>query len=219
MLLYLIRHAESLPRDGLSHSQGETVGLSSIGKKQAQVLGRVLARAQIEAIFSSTMQRAKETAAIIQSFCHTPLTVDPRLNEHTVSKSETNRHTVRELRKKVRDERGFIPPGGESFRQAVGRFHEALEDIASRHSGNVAVVTHREIIQNFLLDEFLLPEVPPLHEASWSVLEWRNNAFRIISLNNSPFSYVFLWQKFKRRLKTLLVKGRLYKRSSPNSFS
>jgi broad specificity phosphatase PhoE len=208
MIIYLVRHGESLSRDALSHAVGETTGLSSTGKKQAKVLGKALARAGIAAIFSSTMQRARETAAIIQSCIHAPLLLDPRLNEHMVSRGETDRGLIKELRQRVRRDKEFAPYGGESFMQAVGRFRLALLDIASGHIGRVVVVTHREIIQNFLLKEFSLPMAPPVHEASWSVVEYLNGSFRIISLNNAPFSYVFLWHGFRRRLKTLLAKSR-----------
>lgn len=205
MIIYLVRHGESLARDGLGHAAAANIGLSTLGKKQALATGRALRRAGIEAIVTSTMKRAEETAAIIQSYCQAALYYnDKRLNEHMVAQNETDKAKVRYLRQKVREERDFTPPDGESFIESVARFRQALVDLASGGHDKVCVVSHREILQNFLLQEFHLKTPPAIHEASYAVLEYHGGSFDMLAANISPFSLTLWLGKVGRRVfKTL----------------
>jgi broad specificity phosphatase PhoE len=146
--------------------QAESIGLSPLGKKQVADLAKALCSKKIDSIITSPMQRARETATIIKSICNVSMAEDPRLSEHIVSRDKTDRQEVKELRQKVRMDYDFVPPDGESFSQSVSRFNTALREIASAHGGKVIVVTHREILQNFLLDEFSLSSAPPISEPS-----------------------------------------------------
>lgn len=193
-----------MPRDGLSHSQAEAIGLSPLGKKQAMALAKVLGHKKIAYIVTSPMQRAKETAAIIQTHCRVPVVEDAGLGEHMVSRDKIDRGEIRELRQKVREKQDFIPADGESFKQSVSRFRSVLKNRAITHSENVVVVTHREIMQNFLMDEFSLPSAPPIHEASVSAVEYRDGSFRLLSLNDTPFALDIFFHKIKRRLRKLI---------------
>ncbi len=204
MIIYFVRHGEYHRPAGTSHAGAKRIGLSDFGKRRVKSLAKKLCKLEIEGVVSSTLFRAVETATPLSSYCKVPLTYDNRLNEHTVSRNQTDRGQIRELRQKVRMDHKFVPPDGESFAQTVSRFRAALKEIASVHGGKIVVVTHREILQNFLLDEFFLSEAPPISEASYSMVEYQDGAFRLISLNNRPFSLGLLLEKVQRRLKTLI---------------
>jgi len=69
---YLIRHGETVLN--MQHiRQGEEGGLSENGRRQAERLGRHFKRFHITCIISSTYERARETATIINTFLKVPI--------------------------------------------------------------------------------------------------------------------------------------------------
>lgn len=74
MRLFLVRHAHSDP----GHPD-ELRPLSARGREQARELGERLAAASPDAVLSSPLLRARETAAAIAKAADVPLRVDERL--------------------------------------------------------------------------------------------------------------------------------------------
>jgi len=69
---YFIRHGETL-LNAEHIRQGEGGALSEAGKRQAETVGRELARFSIGRIITSTYPRARETAAIINTHLKVPV--------------------------------------------------------------------------------------------------------------------------------------------------
>lgn len=65
--LYLIRHCDVHNPDGVLYGHLPNFGLSEKGVRQAHALGRYLAGTGIRHIYTSPLQRARETASIIAS--------------------------------------------------------------------------------------------------------------------------------------------------------
>jgi probable phosphoglycerate mutase len=108
---------------------------------------------RIDAIYSSDLARARETAEIIGQAVGVPVTLDARLRERGHGQWEAK--TTKELDVEAPDWRSLwfradldnCAPGGESTRQVVARVEPVLEEIAAAHpSGRVVVVSHGGVI-------------------------------------------------------------------------
>src|SRR6266700_7514412 len=64
--IYLIRHGEVKNPDNIIYARLPKFDLSANGKKQAEQAAEFLKDKHIEAIYSSPLERAKQTAEIIQ---------------------------------------------------------------------------------------------------------------------------------------------------------
>jgi len=62
--LFLARHAEPENPDGVFYGHLPGFGLSAGGRRQARALGKALAAAEVAAVFSSPLERARETATL-----------------------------------------------------------------------------------------------------------------------------------------------------------
>ncbi|MBI4832162.1 MAG: histidine phosphatase family protein [Candidatus Lindowbacteria bacterium] len=149
MFIYLIRHGETdwnIER----RCQGFTDSpLNATGKRQAEAIARFLSETRLEAIYSSSLSRASETAKTIASYHDAPVHMTEDLRELNQGKFEGL--TITELVEKhgdflqawFRDPADLQLPGGESLRQMQTRAWSALEKIIEKHSdGDVVVVGH-----------------------------------------------------------------------------
>lgn len=123
--------------------------LNSEGRAQAVAAARKLAGVPAQALYTSDLARALETAQIIGQALGLPIQVDPRLRETNMG------HWQGRLYAEVRAELGeaharfYEDPvgnpivGAESIVQMAERVRAALNDIAVSHpGGTVIVVTH-----------------------------------------------------------------------------
>jgi broad specificity phosphatase PhoE len=132
--LLLVRHGETdWNADG--RLQGHTDRpLSDHGRRQAQKLAEELEGEEIEAIYSSDLARARETAEIVGRRIGLPVELDPDLREKDWG-------TWEGLTSIERDRVEFV---GESTEAHQERILGALGRISKRHPGDgrVLVVTH-----------------------------------------------------------------------------
>jgi len=64
--IYLIRHGEANNPEGIIYGRLPKFGLSALGKKEAEEVAEFLKDKDISAIYSSPLERTKQTAEIIQ---------------------------------------------------------------------------------------------------------------------------------------------------------
>jgi probable phosphoglycerate mutase len=152
--LMLIRHAQNdWVKSGRLAGRTPGVHLNEEGKKQAETLGLRLESVKLRAIYSSPLERARETAEAVASH-HPELTaaIEEGLNEVDFG-SWTGRRLSRLSRRRLwqtvqRTPSRAIFPGGEAIRDMQNRLINTLEAIASRHgSGKIAVVSHSDVIK------------------------------------------------------------------------
>jgi broad specificity phosphatase PhoE len=179
--------------------------LNAGGRDQADVLARWLSgRAadappsgqRPQALYSSPLERATETAEVLGRALDLPVVVEPGLNELDFgawtgrSLSELDGDPVWRSFNSAR-ERTRIP-GGELMAEAVDRAVEAISRMERAHpEGLIAAVSHGDIIRGVLLrtlrlslDEIHRIEVAP---ASVSTLEtWNGTPGRVLSINWRP---------------------------------
>ena len=132
--LLLVRHGET-DWNAEGRLQGHTDRpLSDYGRRQARRLAEELEGEELEAIYSSDLARARETAEIVGERLGLPTVFDPDLREKDWG-------TWEGLDAVERDRVEFV---GESTEAHQERMLRALRRIAERHPGDgrVLVVTH-----------------------------------------------------------------------------
>jgi broad specificity phosphatase PhoE len=149
MLLYIIRHGET-DWNTEQRCQGfSDIPLNEKGKQQAEAIARRLSDTEIEAIYSSTLSRAFETASIIAKYHNASVQTTDALRELNQGEFEGLRLT--ELVEKhgdflaewLRDPADLQVPGGESLREMQSRAWAKMEEIIGNHSeGSVIIVGH-----------------------------------------------------------------------------
>ena len=115
--------------------------LSERGRGRAAELGRRRRDDGLDAVFSSDLARAAETAAIAFSGSSVPVLLDWRLRD--CDYGERNGMPAAELHAHRREHLDEPYPGGESWRQAVGRIGRFLGDLPLRWTGRrVLIIGH-----------------------------------------------------------------------------
>jgi broad specificity phosphatase PhoE len=145
----LIRHGQTdWNVEGRYQGQADAP-LNEVGRAQALALGKKILDQSFAAIYSSDLSRASETAQIIASFLHLPVSLDPRLRE--INQGEWEGKHISEIRtryaqmwKKHRnDPDNARPPGGETITEVAQRMFSALNELSDVYpEGLVLVVSH-----------------------------------------------------------------------------
>jgi broad specificity phosphatase PhoE len=150
--LFLARHGETI-WNRTDRLQGQTdIELSQAGRRHAELLLTHLRQEQIDAIYTSTLRRAIETARPLAEHFGLPLLKRSELREIGFGVLEGKGPgdpdpAVREmLRKRLADKSGFVPPGGESYREVEGRVFPLIRELHRKHAGKtVLIVGHRAV--------------------------------------------------------------------------
>lgn len=145
--IYLARHGES-DWNAANRFQGHSDRpLTDLGREQAQALGELVAAENVEAVYSSPLKRALETARIVAVRSGLEVVEDEDLREvDTGSWSGLSRAEVQE-----RFPEGFERwtsggagwEDGESYEEMAERVLAAVNRIAAAHpGGRVLIVSH-----------------------------------------------------------------------------
>ena len=148
-VLHLVRHGQSVwNAAGLLQGQASGVGLSPLGHRQAADAARALP--PVEAVYSSDLLRARQSAAPVSALHGRPVRLEPGLRERGYGRYEGQAST--DVLAATADVDWADPDlrlgGGESLRQVHERVAAALGRIVARHpGGSVAVVSHGDAIR------------------------------------------------------------------------
>lgn len=147
--LILIRHGETKWNvEGRWQGQADTP-LNERGREQACQLARELSGVDIQAIYSSDLQRAMETAQPLALAAGLQIHTDVRLRE--INQGEWQGLRLNEIQaryaelyqRREQDPLDIAPPGGESILQMQQRAFKVLDEILQQHAGEtVAIVCH-----------------------------------------------------------------------------
>ncbi len=152
--LLLIRHGAT-EWNAAGRIQGHCdIDLSEDGRRQAQVLARALGAAAIDAIYSSDLARARDTALPLALRLGQELRIDPRLKERGFGMFEGSTYAQAQANWPAeyaiwqRREPGYsVPGGGESYLAARARVMQCLEELVHRHEGaTLALITHGGVL-------------------------------------------------------------------------
>lgn len=156
-VIYLVRHGET-DWNKLKIWQGNSdVPLNETGRAQASAIAKRFEMLEVEAIYSSSLSRALETAQIIADYLDVDLTVMEELKEGKVnlwngkSLSEVLSEFKDEFEKWRTDPYAEIS-GVESLADLQARAVKSFKKIVFRHNddSNIIIVTHALWIKSLL---------------------------------------------------------------------
>lgn len=148
--ILLVRHGETDWNRAARVQGHEDVALNAAGQRQAQRLAAALAAESIDAVFSSDLARALETAHPCAEATGAPLRAVPALRERHFGLYQGRRFADVSVEQPAQAERwrrrdpDWAPPGGgESLRQFRARIVPAVQALAAQHlDQHIAVFTH-----------------------------------------------------------------------------
>ncbi len=152
-LFLLVRHGLTPTTGKILPGRAAGLHLAEAGYVQAQVAAdRIAVLKQVDAVYASPLERARETAAPIAKAHGLKVNVDKGLLE-----CDFGQWTGAELKKLMklpewntvlRAPSTFRFPGGESFTEMQGRMVTALDRLRAAHEGGVVVcVSHADTIK------------------------------------------------------------------------
>jgi len=172
--ILLVRHGETdWNRDGRWQGGSDT-RLNDLGREQAQALAEQL-DGSIDAVYSSDLARARETAEIVAAKLGLEVRVDPRLRERSFGSWEGL--TTAEIEDRFGDSHrhwlageGAGADDAETFEDFSARVNGFLADVLRLHPGEeVLVISHGGSIRvihalaagvDYVRDHRLIPGVP-----------------------------------------------------------
>ena len=153
-ILLLIRHGENdYSKTGRLPGRLPGITLNEHGRQQAEELGKALSNAPLAAVYSSPLERARETAAPIAKARGLKVIEAPGLLEANVGAWQGKSVRRLSLTKYWRVVQGAPSrarhPGGESFAETQVRIVAALEQILAKHKDRdlIACVFHADPIK------------------------------------------------------------------------
>ncbi len=150
MRLILIRHA--LPERVDTVSAAPDPALSAIGRRQVRALVDALANEQIDAVWSSPLLRAKQTAEPLAVARSLPVQLHPGLTEFDfgngvyIPAEEADHPAVVEMKARM-DNQGNDPAVAEFQRTVVAAVGDVVA--ATPHESTVAVACHGGIVNAY----------------------------------------------------------------------
>lgn len=153
--LFLIRHGLTSKTGRVLYGRADGVSLDERGRAEAERLVERFRAVRLTAIFSSPLERCRETVEPLAAAQRLPIV---RRNELIEMDAGTwTGKTLTSLRRRAawKDVQvapsSFRFPGGESFAEANDRVIGEIRRIARRHrGGRVAVATHGDIVRLIL---------------------------------------------------------------------
>jgi len=181
--------------------QGATdLELSDVGVRQAEQIAALLSRENIQAVYSSDLRRARQTAELISQPHSLPVQIEKTVREldHGALEGLTFneiKQQYAEFLTRWRSEPADIPvPGGERLIDVAERAWAGVERIAARHpeAQSIVVVSHNFPIlgivcrvtgtplndyRTFHLDPCSVTRLQRADADAWSVTQINNQAY------------------------------------------
>lgn len=156
--LYLIRHGQSTANDQGIIQGCKDFPLSELGKEQAKLVGEFFINQKFDAIYSSDLTRAYDTASEVSKHQNVPIEKWEKLREVNLGPLEgkTRREMEREF-PQVKDSSSILTTGlegTETIVQITERCHDVCQHVLQMHKHldhEVALVSHGGFISIFLM--------------------------------------------------------------------
>lgn len=189
--IFLVRHGQSIGNAWRRYLGHTDLGLSDFGRIEAEQTAKALAKEKINAIYSSDLKRAHETALPHAKIHGVGITDSVNLRE--IFLGDWEGAAVSDLKKLYYQEfvvewlgkfGTFKFPNGESVIHAADRFHTEVKRIADSNLGNTVLITsHAAVIRAFwckisgVAPEKMGEAFPFPRNASYSTVTYDGNRF------------------------------------------
>jgi len=151
--LVLARHGETAWNVERIFRGRSEVELDDVGMRQAELLGEYLSNLKLDAIYSSPVRRALDTANIVARYQKIDVRVAQGLSDmHFGEWQSLSEQEVRRRYPALLDEWHSTPerirmPGGESLEDVRNRSMQVVSGVVSKYDGSVLLVSHRVVIK------------------------------------------------------------------------
>jgi probable phosphoglycerate mutase len=194
-IFYLLRHGEHGLLGRVLAGRMPGVGLTERGRAEIAAAAERLAEANIAAVYSSPLQRTRESAEIVAERLNLPIVfredvIELDFGEWTGATFDAIRADPRwQLWSTLRSTASI--PGGESMREVQRRVVEALLELHAAHlEDSIVIVSHGDVIRAALVFALGMPldfygriEVA---QGSISTIRLDPGVIRVIALNERP---------------------------------
>ena len=198
--LLIVRHGLSLTNKDKRYTGQRDVPLAPLGLLQGEAVSRYIAENyEVSAIYSSDLSRAVDTVAPLAKYLSLPIVKTAALREFAMGEWEgKNFEEVKTLFPEtcalLKTEKWRVRyDGGESYEEVRARVRDCFAKIVMENEGKtVAVASHGGAIRAYLsivmgLDLKDIAGVPAVSNASLSVVEVENGAYRIVCLGEDGY--------------------------------
>jgi broad specificity phosphatase PhoE len=196
-LFYFLRHGATTWNVEGRICGSTDVPLSELGRRQAELLARRLQPVPVEALYTSPLRRALDTALLIGGLVARSPLVDARLAE--LNYGEWEGTTFAEIERAApglyhaweENPADLAPPGGETGVHLVERAAPFLAEVARRHAcGNVVVVCHKTVCRLLACHIMGAPLAEyrrriPMDNAALNIFEAQDGRWRVLTLNDT----------------------------------
>ncbi|MDQ2921380.1 MAG: histidine phosphatase family protein [Acidobacteriota bacterium] len=196
----IIRHGQSQGNAEGRFGGHTDTPLSPRGRKQAEATARALASEKFDAIYSSDLPRAIETASPLAKLTGVPLETTDALRERSVGVmegltfEEAAELYPEQYQALLRRDFEHVLLGGESYRQTLDRAAGKLDEVIEKHrGGRIVVFTHTGaicILILHLMGALDAPELKPVWIATSNCgiarFDLRDDGFvRVLTINDT----------------------------------
>ncbi len=149
--LILARHGETVWNVEKIYRGRTDVNLDELGIKQAELMGKYLSNWELEAVYSSPLRRAIDTANIIARYQKIGVHIAQGLIDFDYGEWQSlSEQEVKRLYPTLYNEWHYHPHkvkmlGGESLEDVKRRAMGVVNDVLSKYQGNVILVSHRVV--------------------------------------------------------------------------
>lgn len=155
--IYLVRHGETAWNRANTYVGATDIALNARGREQAEMLAEFLAQSHLQAVYSSDLSRARETAEAIAARHGMQVQPVPGLREVNYGEWEGLNEAEMVSRYPETYEQWRIDPvsvripGGETFGELRERAFEAFREIALAHADSEAVIVAHKSVNRVIL--------------------------------------------------------------------
>ena len=196
----IIRHGQSQGNAEGRFGGHTDTPLSPRGRKQAQATAKALASEKFDAIYSSDLPRALETASPLAKLSGVPLETTDTLRERSVGVmegltfEEAAEQHPEQYQALLRRDFEHVLLGGESYRQTLDRASRKLDEAIEQHrGGRIALFAHTGticILILHLMGALDAPELKPVWIATANCgiarFDLRDDGFvRVLCINDT----------------------------------
>ena len=190
----MVRHGQTPTTGKVLPGRAKGLHLADLGHEQAEIAALRIAELNIDAVYSSPLERAKETAAPISAACGLKTQIERGLFECDFGDWTGRRlkdlMKLPEWQTVQRSPSTFRFPNGESFTEMQTRMINALDKLRKLHPGGTIVcVSHADTIKAAVahamgthIDLFQRIVISP---ASISAVTWHTGGAIVLAVNST----------------------------------